>query len=259
MRHISEREVQLPDAVIGHLLTVAREDKSVISLGPGEPDFKTPKPILDYAKKVISKSTAYSAAPGVKELRELIAKKLKKDNKINTNSDNVLVTAGSQEALMCGFLTALDVSEQVILPNPGYLGYIPQIELVDATPVYFNLDESDGFEVNPDKIREVIDKKKAQVIMLNTPSNPTGTVLSKKTLEEIAGIAVENDCYIFSDEAYEKIVYDKKHISIASLNGMHDYVVTFQTFSKSSAMCGFRVGYAAGPHNIIKAMEKVHH
>jgi len=259
MTHISERESELPEAVIGKLLKISSESKDIISLSVGEPDFITPKPLLDYAKTVISKGTHYTATTGRIELREAIAKKLKKDNKINLNPENILVTNGSQEAILTGFLSTLDPSEQAIVPNPGYLAYIPVIDLVNGNPVYVKLDEEDNFEFNPDRIKESIDKKKTQVIMINTPSNPTGTVLSKSTLEEIADIAIEHDLYVFSDEAYEKLVYGKKHVSIGSLNGMEEHVVTFQTFSKSYAMCGFRVGYAAGPLELIKAMDKVHH
>ena len=259
MVHISERELQLPDAIIGKLQEIAAEHKEIISLGIGEPDFITPKPILSYVNKIINKSTHYSSPQGVKELREAIARKLKKDNKINADPDGVIVTCGSQEALFIAILSSLDPSEQVIVQNPGYLGYIPAIELADATPIHIKLEEEDNFEINPDRIKEAVDKKKTKAIILNTPANPTGNVLSKKTLEKIADIAVENDLYIFSDEAYEKLVYDKKHISIGSLNGMEKYIVTFQTFSKSYAMCGFRLGYAHGPKELIKAMSKSSH
>ncbi|HLD02198.1 MAG TPA: aminotransferase class I/II-fold pyridoxal phosphate-dependent enzyme [Candidatus Nanoarchaeia archaeon] len=258
MKHIAEREVELPEAIIGKMLALVK-DPSVISLGAGQPDFKTNKSLTDYAKKIIETTSSYAPSEGIKELREAIAKKVWKDNRIKADADNVLVTAGSQEALLCGFFSTLDVGEQVILPNPGYLAYIPQIELIDGVPVHVKLEEEDNFELNPDKIREVIDKKRTQVIMLNTPANPTGTVMPKKLLEEIADIAIENDCFIFADEAYEKLVYDRKHVSIGSLNGMEDYVATFQTFSKSHAMCGYRVGYAVGAKDLIGAMSKVHH
>lgn len=259
MTHISERELQLPDAVIGKLLEIAAEHKEVISLSVGEPDFVTPKPILDYASKIIKKATHYTAPQGKTELREAIAKKLKRDNRIKADPDNVLVTCGSQEALFIAILSSLDPSEQVIIQNPGYLGYIPAIELANAIPVSLKLDEEDNFEINPDRIKESIDKKKTKAIIINSPANPTGNVLNKKTLEKIADIAVENDIYIFSDEAYEKLVYDKKHISIGSLNGMEGYIVTFQSFSKTYAMCGFRLGYAHGPKELIQAMSKSSH
>ena len=259
MVNISEREQELPEVLIPELLAIAAERKDIISLGPGEPDFITPKPILNYASKIIDKNTHYSAPAGKTELREAIVKKLRKENNIKADVENVVVGCGSQELLFSAFLATLDVSEQVIVPNPGYLGYVPAIELVDGVPVYVKLEEEDDFEVNPDRIREVIDKKKTKVILINSPSNPTGTVLSRKVLEEIADIAVENDAYIFSDEAYEKLVYEKKHLSIGSLNGMENHVVTFHTFSKTFAMAGFRVGYASGPKALIDAMIKAKH
>ena len=258
MVDISEREQELPDVLIPELLAIAAERKDIISLGPGEPDFLTPKPILDYAKNIIGKSTHYSAPAGRTDLREALVKKLEKENNIKVNLENVAVGCGSQELLFAAFLASLDVSEEVIVPNPGYLGYVPAIELVDGVPVYVKLEEEENFEFNPERIREAITKK-TKVIMVNTPGNPTGTVLSNKVLEEIADIAVEKDIYIFSDEAYEKLIYGKKHISIGSLNGMGDYVATFHTFSKSYAMAGFRVGYVSGPKPLVDAIIKSKH
>lgn len=260
MRHISERESDLPDAVIGELIKIAQEDKSIISMGAGQPDFKTPKPILDYAQKVISKSTAYSNPQGVLELREEIAKKLRKENKIkNANPDDIVVTAGSQESIFMSLVCTIDPGEQVIIPNPGYLAYVPAVEILNGGISYVRLREEDGFEIDPEKIKEVIDKKKTKVLILNSPANPTGNVLSRKTLEKISDIVVENDIFVISDEAYEKLVYDKKHISLGSLNGMEKYCVTVQSFSKSFAMCGFRLGYAHGPKELINAISKSGH
>ncbi|MDP2908922.1 MAG: aminotransferase class I/II-fold pyridoxal phosphate-dependent enzyme, partial [Nanoarchaeota archaeon] len=126
-------------------------------------------------------------------------------------------------------------------------------------PVFVPLKEEEGFEINPDEVRKVIDKKKTKVLLINTPANPTGNVLSKQVLEELADIAREYNLYIFSDEAYEKIIYDnKKHYSIGSFNGMEKYVITFHSFSKTYAMCGFRLGYAVGPEDLIKAMTQTH-
>ncbi len=264
MKHISERERDLPKAVIGKLLKIAAERKDIISLGPGEPDFNAPEPIVKEVQKVVRKYkknrvTHYSAPEGIPQLRKAIAKKLRKENKIKVDPENVLVSAGSQEALFAGLLSALDPTEEVLIQNPGYLGYLPAIELVSGVPRYVKLKEEENFEINPDEIKKNVTKK-TRIIILNTPSNPTGTVIRKKVLEEIADIAVDKDLYIFSDEAYEKLVYGgKKHVSIGSLNGMKEYVVTFQSFSKSHAMCGFRLGYAAGPKDLIKAMGKAKH
>lgn len=259
MTHISERERQMPEQEIGKLLRIAVEDKSVISLGPGEPDFPAPKPIVQLTKKYANKCSHYAPPGGLKELREAIARKLKKENKINADPDQIVVTCGSQEALLISAACALDVSEQVILPNPSYMGFLPTFELFNAAVQFVPVMEKDNFEINPDLVEKAIDPKKTKVLMINSPANPTGTVLSRKVLEQLADIAVEHDLYVFSDEAYEKIIYDDaKHVSIGSLNGMEDYAVTFQTFSKTYAMCGYRLGYVCAPPALAEAIKETH-
>ena len=259
MPHISERELQLPEHEISKLLRIAVERKDVLSLGPGEPDFPAPAPIVALTKKFANQCNHYSPPGGRKELREAIAKKLKRDNGIDADPENVVVTCGSQEALLIAAACTLDVSEQVIIPDPGYMGFVPAFELVSASPHFVPLREEDGFAFDPDEVERAIDPKKTKVLMLNTPANPTGTVLSKKILEQLADIAIEHDLYIFSDEAYEKIIYDDaKHVSIGSLNGMDERVVTFQSFSKTYAMCGYRVGYVAAPPALADAMKTTH-
>ena len=256
--HISEREAELPDAVIGKLIKLATEDPRIVSLGHGEPDFSLPKPLQQYASRIAGKYNHYSSPGGVRELREAIAKKLKKDNKVRANPENIVVTCGSQEALMLAVACSTDVSEQIIIPNPSFLGYLPTLELLDTFPVFLELKESDRWQIDTDKLKNLIDRKKTTAILINTPSNPTGTVLDKKVLEEIADIAVEYDLYIFSDEAYEKIIYEKKHLSIGRFNGMEEHVATFQTFSKSYAMAGYRLGYVAAPTELAQAITKTH-
>ncbi len=258
MRHVSERERELPEALIGRMLEIAVQRKDVISLGPGEPDFPAPKPIVQFTKQFAGKCNHYSPPGGRKELKEAIVKKLRKENKINCDSENIVVTAGSQEALMLALQCTADVNEQVLIPDPGFLGYTPSVELTDAVPVPFMLHEKNKWEIDPDDIRKAADRKKSHALIINSPANPTGNMLSKKTLEEIADIAVEYDVYVFSDEAYEKIIYGKKHVSLASLNGMEDYAITLQTFSKSYAMCGYRLGYCVAPKDIVRAMTKIH-
>jgi aminotransferase len=259
MPHISERERQLPEQEISRLLRIAVEDKSVISLGPGEPDFPAPAPIVQLTKKYANQCNHYSPPGGIAELREAIAKKLKKDNRIITDPENIVVTTGSQEALLIAAACTLDVSEQVILPDPSYLGFLPTFELFNAGICPVQLREEDGFAVDPDEVEKCIDPKKTKVIMINTPANPTGTVLSREILEQLADIAIEHDLLIFSDEAYEKIIYDDaKHVSVASLNGMEEHAVTFQSFSKTYAMCGYRVGYVAAPPELTAAIKETH-
>jgi aminotransferase len=257
MTHLSERELELPDAMIGKLLGIAAERKDIISLGPGEPDFPAPKPIVEHTKKIASKVNHYAPPGGFLQLREAICKKLKKQNNIQATPNNIVVTAGSQEAMLLAGMCTLDINEQMLIPNPGFLAYIPLNELIGAVPVNIQLKEENNFVINPDDVKKAITKK-TQVLLINTPSNPTGNVIPKKIQEELADIAVEHDLTIFSDEAYEYITYDTKHHSIASLNGMEDHIVSFYTFSKSYAMCGYRLGYAVGPEDLIAAMTKIH-
>ncbi|MBI2106472.1 pyridoxal phosphate-dependent aminotransferase [Candidatus Woesearchaeota archaeon] len=258
MIKISKRELNLPRAVIAKLLRIASESKSVVSLGVGEPDFVTPKPILDFASKAVYKSTHYTPTEGLTELREALVKKLRKKNNIKAEIENVVVTTGSQEGLLATLLTTLDPNQEVLLPSPCYVGYIPEVDLVSAKPRFLKLKEEDGFEINPDLIRKSITKK-TKALIINTPSNPTGNVLKRSTLEELADIARDKNLLILSDEAYEDLVYEGEHVSIASLNGMEKHVISFYTFSKSYAMCGFRVGYVVGKKDFMKALTKVSH
>jgi aminotransferase len=257
---IAKRELELPKTEFAKIMEIAEESKDIISLGPGEPDFATPKHIITFAKKKLDEGyTHYSSPDGRNDLKELIARKLKRENGIDVPAERIVVSCGSQEALFLGFMVLVDPTEQVLIPDPGFLAYRPMVEVLDGVAVSMQMRENEGFQLNPDRINELIEPGKTKVLLINSPSNPTGTVLKKKVLEEIADIAVENKLVIFSDEAYEKFVYDNaKHVSIGSLNGMDNYVVTFQSFSKTYAMPGFRVGYAAGPSDIIKAIVRCH-
>jgi len=259
MVHLSERELQLPDQAIETLIEIMVEHPDVLSLGPGEPDFSLPKPLVAEVKRLSNQVNHYATAGGLLELRKAICRKVLRDNKIKASPENVVVTCGSQEALLLSAACTLDVSEQILIPNPGFMGFLPSFELFNAGIKFYNLKEEHAFEPDPDEIRRKIDPKKTKVILLNSPANPTGNVISKKVLEEIADIAVEHDLAIFSDEAYEQIVYDDaKHVSIGSLNGMQDRVFTFQSFSKTFAMCGFRLGYVVAPENAAEAIKKTH-
>lgn len=259
--HISERQTQLPEQVIGKLLKIAVENKDIISLGPGEPDFPTAQPILNYGAKILQKGlgTHYSPPSGRAELKDEIVKKLKRDNKISAKPENIIVTTGSTEGLLLSLLATIDVGEQVLVPNPSFLAYSPTVDIIQGFPVAIELKEENKWEINPDDVRAAIVPKKTRALILNTPANPTGNVIRRKTLEELADIAIENNLFVFCDEAYEKLVYDNtKHVSFASLNGVKDYAVTLQTFSKSYAMCGFRLGYVVGSENLIKYLVKSH-
>lgn len=257
---IAERFEELPTLTIGRFLKIAAERKDVISLGPGEPDFDSPPHIIKAAKKCLDERyTHYSPPGGRLGYKEAIIKKLKKENKIKTAPENIISTTGSTEGILLSLMCTVDPGEGVLIPDPGFLAYKPTVEVLNGMPLPVPLLEEDGFQINTEKMEKVIIPEKTRAIIVNTPSNPTGTVFGKKMLEEIADFAREHDILIIADEAYEKFVYDDaKHISIGSLNGMEDYVMTLHSFSKTYAMPGFRIGYAAGPEKIVEAMTKLH-
>lgn len=204
---------------ISESLKMLEQDPSVISLGAGEPDFKTPKHIVDAACKMLKKGeTHYSPLQEKKKLREAIVKKLKKDNKIDAAPEEIVVTCGSKEAILLSMLTFVDPGDQVIVPDPSYIAYRPIVRLINGEPVSLPLEEENNFEIDPDVLEKIVTEK-TRALIINSPANPTGTVYSKKTLEEIAQIAIEKNLTVFSDEAYEKLTYDgAKHVSIGSLN-----------------------------------------
>lgn len=253
--NLAKRVNVIGETKIGESLKIIEEHPEIISLGAGEPDFPAPRNVIKSAEKFLERGyTHYSPLQGRHELREELAKKLNKENKMDVSPENIIITCGSKEAILLSVMTMMDPKEQVIVPDPGYIAYRPIVEMLNGTAVSLPLREQDNFQVHPEYLKKLITKK-TKLLILNTPSNPTGTVLSKKTLEEIADVAIDKNVMIMSDEAYEKLIYsNSKHISIASLNGMRDYVITVQSFSKAYAMCGFRVGYAVANEKIIKEM-----
>lgn len=258
---ISEREAELPEAEMGKLLKILVERKDIISLGPGEPDFTPPKHVIAATKAALQKGeTHYSPIEGRKELHEAIIKKLKKENRITATRENLIVTNGSTEGIMLSLMATVDPGEHVLVPDPGFICYIPMVEILNGYPISIPLQAEEGFQIYPERIRGLIkEPKKLRAMIINSPSNPTGTVYSKRILEGIADVAVDNDILVITDEAYEKFVYGgSRHYSIASLNGMEDYVLSLFSFSKTHGMAGFRIGYAVGPEKIIQAMRKLH-
>lgn len=257
---ISKRERELPGARLEELLKKGRL-RGFISLGPGEPDFPPPEPVVAYAQRALAsaENSRYTPSEGTEKFREAAAEKLRKENGISCRAENIVATTGSTEGILLALACTVDPGEHVIVPDPGFLAYTPAVELLGGHPVSLELREEEGWEPDTDRLASLIDRGRTRAIILNTPSNPAGNVLSKRKLEEIADIAVENDLLIISDEAYEKFVYDDaRHVSIGSLNGLDDRVITLQSFSKTFAMPGWRLGYACAPAAIAQAMAKVH-
>jgi aminotransferase len=243
------------ESKIAESLKILEQDPSVISLGAGEPDFPTPKHIIAAACKMLKKGyTHYSPLQGKKELREAVVRKVKRDNKIDAGPEEVIITCGSKEAILLSMMTFIDPYDEVVVPDPSYVAYRPIVRAINGIPVSLPLKEENNFEIDAEALEKFIGIK-TKVVVINSPANPTGAVYSRKTLEEIADVVVDKDLTVISDEAYEKLIYDGvKHVSIGSLNGMKEHVVTLQTFSKTYAMCGFRIGYAIALADVIKEM-----
>ncbi len=255
----SKRALGLPPSGIRKFFDLANEVPDLISLGIGEPDFPTPEHIRDAAKEAIDRGlTHYTSNWGLAELREAIAEKLQRENRIEADpKSQILVTCGSSEALFLAISSIANPGDEIIIPEPSYVAYEPCIRLAGAVPMGVPTTEENEFGLEPEKIEEAISEK-TKAILLVSPSNPTGAVLGKKTLEEIAKIAIEHDLAVISDEIYEKLVYEGEHTSIASLPGMQERAITINGFSKGYAMCGWRVGYLTGPENLVEHAMRIH-
>ncbi len=231
----------------------------IIKLNIGEPDFETPQNIIDAAKKALDNGyTRYTAVSGSLDLREAICRKLIKDNNLKYTHDEIIVTTGAKQALVNTLMTLCNQGDEVILITPCWVSYIEMIKLSEAVPVIVELDSNQDFKLDIDKIKKVITKR-TKAILINTPNNPTGAVYKRDELNELGKLAVNNNFYIISDEIYEKLVYDgAKHHSIASLSDeIKQRTITVNGFSKTYAMTGWRLGYAAGNKKIIRAMNNL--
>ena len=226
-----------------------------INLGLGEPDFDTPPHIREAAKKALDESfTHYTVNKGIIELREAISAKLDVDNQIKVSSDDVIVTVGASEGLMIALSALLDVGDEVLIPDPGFVSYDASVKLCGGRSVPVHLTEDEEFRMTPEKFQENITSK-TKALIINSPANPTGSVMRKEDIRGVAQIADDHDIAIISDEIYEKIIYDEKHYSPASYT---DNAITINGFSKAYAMTGFRIGYVAANPLITEEMLKVH-
>lgn len=228
----------------------------VIDFGVGEPDFDTPDDVKEEAIKAIrSGFTKYTAPSGIDELKDAIIEKLKKDNNLEYEKSQIIVSCGAKHSLYNIAQVLFEAGDEVIIPSPYWVSYPDQIILNDAIPVFARTEEEDQFKLKAEALEDHITKR-TKAIILNSPSNPTGSAYDVKDLEEIAGVALRHKAYIISDEIYEKIVYDGfKHVSIASLgNELKKLTILVNGVSKSHSMTGWRIGYTAGPKEIISAM-----
>lgn len=260
MRNPLNKKVQaIAPSGIRRFFEIANEIPGVISLGVGEPDFDTPWIIRDEGMYTLQKGhTFYTANAGLLELREEIGYYLNRRYQLSYDpKEEILVTVGGSEAIDLALRAMLDPGDEVIIAEPCYVSYLPCVVLADGVPVTIQLKEENEFRLQAEELEAVITEK-TKVIVFSYPNNPTGAIMEKEDLEAIAKVILKHDLFVISDEIYSELSYQNNHISIAAIPGMRDRTVVINGFSKSFAMTGWRLGYAAAPKLIMEQMTKIH-
>ena len=258
MKETSHKVSEAPKSAIRELFDLALGRSDVISLGIGQPDFITPEPAIQGNINALkNKITMYAPTRGVPELLELLEKKVNNFNNINANwRDNIIVTNGGSQAITLAFATIFNPGDEMIISSPNFLSYF-YCALFFGVKV-IEIERKKDFSPNMERIRNSITSK-TKAILINTPNNPTGHVLTQTELKEMVDIIIENDLYLITDEVYENYIYDGlKHVSPASLNGMFERTITVNAMSKLFSATGFRLGYVVASKEIIDLMEKFH-
>jgi len=241
---------------IRRFFSLAESVPGVISLGVGEPDFTPPQHVLEAAKLALDRGlTHYPSTAGIQELREALVEKARHDYSLSYDPDSeVLVTVGGTQAIYLALQALTNPGDEVLIPDPGFLCYEPSALMAGGAPVFMPLLEKNGFKIEEEDVISQITKK-SRVMIINSPNNPTGAVLSRGDLAKLAKLAVERDLLVISDEVYEKITYDgATHFCLATFPGMRERTLVVGSFSKTYAMTGFRVGYVYGPKELIAPM-----
>jgi len=254
-RGLAKRVRDLPVSAV-RVLSDAAKSGSVVKLTAGDPDFKTPQHIVEAAFRSAEEgATHYTSSAGVIELREAISKKLKAENGLSYDpASQIAVTNGGTGALALTFLALLDEGDEVLIPDPGWSNYKPMVLAAGGRAVGYPLAKERGFVPDPSEMEGLVSEK-TKIILVNTPSNPTGAVYGKDVLEQIVDLAAKKNLYIVSDEVYEKIIFDgHRHVSTATIQGAYERTITINSLSKTYAMTGWRVGYVAGPENVVSAV-----
>lgn len=236
-----------------------KKGEDIINLTIGRPDFDTPKNIKKAAISALEEGHVhYTSNYGIATLQKALKEKLLKENEIRLKEKELIVTVGASEAIMLAFLSILNSNDEVLIPNPSWLNYFYCAELAGAKGVSYMLLEENDYKIDIKEIENLITDN-TKMIVINTPQNPTGSITGKEKLKKIAKIAQKKNIIVLSDEIYEKILYDKQqHYSIASFPGMKERTLTINGFSKAYSMTGWRIGYIAGPKELIDPLLKVH-
>lgn len=261
--HLSKKALSLSPSITLKITATAKEMKEsgldIIGFGAGEPDFNTPKHIIDAAIEAMnSGQTKYTASSGINQLKDAIIKKLKEDNSLEYNRENIIVCTGAKQCLADLFMAILNPGDEVLIPNPYWVSYPELIKLSDGIPVFVDCKKENNYKVTLEELNKSLTAN-TKAIVINSPNNPTGIIYSKEELSIIADFACKNDLIIISDEIYEKLMYDdNKHISIASLGeDVKSRTIVINGVSKSYSMTGWRIGYAAASKEIIKLMTNI--
>ena len=256
---ISDKCAALKPSGIRKFFDVVSEMPDAISLGVGEPDFDTPWFIRDEGIYSLEKGrTFYTSNAGLQELRQEIANYLNRRCGLTYDPiHEVVVTVGGSEAIDIGIRAMLDPGDEVLIPEPCFVSYLPCTQLTDGVPVPIPLVEENEFRLTAKQLEAAITPK-TKVLIMPFPNNPTGAIMTREDLEAVAEVVCRHDLYVISDEIYAELTYDGDHVSIASMPGMRERTIVINGFSKSYAMTGWRLGYAAGPAQIIEQMTKIH-
>ena len=258
---LSDTIVQIPPSGIRKFFDIVSEMKDAISLGVGEPDFDTPWHIREEGIYSLERGrTFYTSNAGLKELKEEISRYLKRRYHVLYDySNEIMVTVGGSEAIDIALRAMINpgAGEEVLIPQPSYVSYVPCTVLAGGVPVIIELEAKDDFRLTPEKLLEKITPN-TKILVLPFPNNPTGAIMEKEDLEAIAKIVIEKDLFVISDEIYSELTYKGEHTTIASFPGMKERTVLINGFSKAFAMTGWRLGYACAPEQILTQMLKIH-
>ena len=256
---VAKKVTQIEPSGIRKFFDIVSEMQDAISLGVGEPDFDTPWSVREEGIYSLERGrTFYTANAGLKELRIEIGNYISRKYDLHYDAvQEIMVTVGGSEAIDLALRAMVDPGDEVLIPQPSYVSYLPCAVMADAKPVIINLKEENEFKLTRKELEESITDK-TKILVLPFPNNPTGGIMTKEELEELVPVIIEHDLYVISDEIYAELTYKGRHVSIASLPGMHDRTVTINGFSKAFAMTGWRLGYAIAPKMIMDQMIKLH-
>lgn len=260
MKALSERVLRIAPSLTVEIDTLAKklkaEGKDIVSLGAGEPDMETPEEIREAGKAAIDAGkTRYTSPQGIFEVREAVAKKLLVQNGLVYSPEQIVMTSGAKHAVFDALLSIVNPGDEIVIPEPYWVTYPELVKLLGGTPVFVHTDAAKRFQMSGDELRAKITPR-TKAVILNNPTNPTGTLYAEDVLESIAGAIVENDLYAIADEVYEHFAYEGKFKSLAACEGMSERTLLINGLSKSHSMTGWRAGYVAAPAEIAKLIAK---